>query len=141
MSHANAPLTPEGRRRLCQRVDAGRAICHVAAEAGVSRQTLGKWYARWQESGMDGLSDHSSAPDRHPNQTSREVEDLVEELGHEGITVVMSTHNLGQAKRLATRVAYLEGGHLMAEAPTAFFFNSTLPPEAAAFLRGENVWL
>ena len=60
MSHANAPLTPEGRRRLCQRVDAGRPICHVAAEAGVSRQTLGKWYARWQESGMHGLSDRSS---------------------------------------------------------------------------------
>lgn len=79
MSHANAPLTAEGRRRLCQRVDAGRPICHVAAEAGVSRQTLGKWYARWVESGMDGLHDRSSAPDRHPNQTSAEVEDLVED--------------------------------------------------------------
>ena len=32
MAHRNAPLTPEGRRRLCQRVDAGRPICHVAAE-------------------------------------------------------------------------------------------------------------
>jgi len=78
MSHANAPLTPEGRRRLCERVDAGRPICHVAAEAGVSRQTLGKWYARWQESGPAGLHDRSSAPRRHPHQTSTEVEDLVE---------------------------------------------------------------
>jgi len=33
MSHANAPLTPEGRRRLCARIDAGRPIAHVAAEA------------------------------------------------------------------------------------------------------------
>ena len=71
----------------------------------------------------------------------REVEDLVEDLGHDGITVVMSTHNLGQAKRLATRVAYLEAGHLVAEAPTEFFFSTTLPPEAASFLRGENPWL
>ena len=78
MSHANAPLTPEGRRRLCQRVDAGRAICHVAAEAGVSRQTLGKWYARWCESGMAGLHDRSSAPARRPNQTDTRIEDLVE---------------------------------------------------------------
>lgn len=70
----------------------------------------------------------------------REVEQLVEELGHDGITVVMSTHNLGQAKRLATRVACLEAGRLVAEAPTAFFFNTTLPPEAAAFLRGDNPW-
>lgn len=46
MTHRNAPLTPEGRRRLCERVDAGRAICHVVAEAGIARQTLGYWYAR-----------------------------------------------------------------------------------------------
>ena len=70
----------------------------------------------------------------------REVEQLIDDLGHDGITVVMSTHNLGQAKRLATRVAYLEGGRLVAEAPTEFFFSTTLPPEAAAFLRGENPW-
>ncbi len=46
MSHRNAPLTPEGRRRLCERVDAGRPICHVATEVGIARQTLGRWYAR-----------------------------------------------------------------------------------------------
>ena len=34
MSHRNAPLTPEGRRRLCERVDSGRPVSHVAAEAG-----------------------------------------------------------------------------------------------------------
>lgn len=71
----------------------------------------------------------------------REVEQLVHDLGSEGMTVVMSTHNLGQAKRLATRVVYLEAGRLVADAPTEFFFNTTLPPEAAAFLRGENPWL
>jgi hypothetical protein len=46
MSHRNAPLTPEGRRRLCERVDTGRPISHVAAEAGIARQTLGKWYGQ-----------------------------------------------------------------------------------------------
>jgi tungstate transport system ATP-binding protein len=71
----------------------------------------------------------------------REVEQLIEDLGRDGITVVMSTHNLGQAKRLATRVAYLEAGRLVAQAPTEFFFSTPLPPEAAAFLRGENPWL
>jgi hypothetical protein len=43
--HRNAPLTPERRRRLCERVDSGRPACHVAAEAGVARQTLAKWHA------------------------------------------------------------------------------------------------
>jgi len=71
----------------------------------------------------------------------REVESLIDDFGRDGTTVVMSTHNLGQAKRLATRVAYLEGGHLVAQAPAHDFFYGPLPPAAAAFLRGENPWL
>ena len=71
----------------------------------------------------------------------REVEHLVADLGQDGITVVMSTHNLGQAKRLATRVAYLEAGRLVAEAPTEMFFSTPLAPEATSFLRGDNPWL
>lgn len=80
MSHPNAPLTPEGRRRLCERVDAGRPICHVAVEAGIARQTLGRWYARWCESGGDGLEDRSSRPLNSPRQTPAAVEDLIEDL-------------------------------------------------------------
>ncbi len=47
MSHRNAPLTPEGRLRLV-----GSTRSPVAAEASVSRQCLGKWYARWREAGL-----------------------------------------------------------------------------------------
>ena len=70
----------------------------------------------------------------------REVESLVASLGDEGITWVMSTHNLGQAKRLATRVIYLEGGRLQADAPVQEFFGDRPPAAAAAFLRAENAW-
>jgi tungstate transport system ATP-binding protein len=52
----------------------------------------------------------------------------------------MSTHNLGQAKRLATRVAYLEAGRLVVERPVDRFFNEALPVEAALFLKGELPW-
>lgn len=83
MVHRNAPLAPEGRRRLCERVDAGRPICHVAAEAGIARQTLGKWYARWLEAGEDGLLDRSSRPDHSPGRTPVEVEDRVVALRRE----------------------------------------------------------
>lgn len=83
MSHRNAPLTPEGRRRLCQRVDAGRPISHVAAEVGIARQTLGRWYARWCERGEAGLQDRSSRPYRSPNQTDPAVEALVVALRRE----------------------------------------------------------
>ena len=80
MSHRNAPLTPEGRRRLCERVDKGRKICHVADEAGIARQTLGKWYARWKEEGEDGLYDRSSRAVSSPLQTPPKVEELIERV-------------------------------------------------------------
>jgi transposase len=60
-------------------VDAGRPIPHVAAEAGVSRRCLAKWYARWLADGEDGLHDPHVPPGRQP-QTSGDVADLVEAL-------------------------------------------------------------
>jgi len=70
----------------------------------------------------------------------REVEQLIAEFAQEGMAVVMSTHNLGQAKRLATRVVYLEGGRVIVDLPTADFFNQSLPDAAAAFVKGELGW-
>jgi len=70
----------------------------------------------------------------------REVEELVEQIAADGVTVAMSTHNLGQAKRLATRVAYLEAGRLVVDLPVQRFFNDDLPTEAALFLKGELPW-
>ncbi|HEU5293915.1 MAG TPA: phosphate ABC transporter ATP-binding protein [Burkholderiaceae bacterium] len=70
----------------------------------------------------------------------REVERLIDALAADGATVVMSTHNLGQAKRLATRVAYLEAGRVLVDLPVDRFFNDELPAEAALFLKGELPW-
>jgi tungstate transport system ATP-binding protein len=71
----------------------------------------------------------------------REVEALIEEFAAEGMTVVLATHNLGQAKRLASRVAYLEEGHLVVERPAGEFFAGPLPPQAETFLKGEMAWV
>lgn len=70
----------------------------------------------------------------------REVESLISEFAAEGLTVVMSTHNLGQVKRLAHRVAYLEAGQLLVNCTVDEFFNGPVPAQAAQFLRGELVW-
>jgi tungstate transport system ATP-binding protein len=53
------------------------------------------------------------------------------------MTLVFSSHNLGQVKRLASRVIYLEHGQVLADAPVHDFFNRPLPPAAAQFLKGE----
>lgn len=80
MSHANAPLTVEGRRRLCLRVDAGRPRAHVAAEAGVSRQCLSKWHRRWRAEGEAGLRERSSRAARSPSRVSLALQGRAERL-------------------------------------------------------------
>jgi tungstate transport system ATP-binding protein len=71
----------------------------------------------------------------------REVEQLIEDFGAAGMALVMSTHNLGQAKRLANRMLYLDAGRLLADVPVDdFFHRNDLPPEAAQFLKGELPW-
>lgn len=72
MSHANAPLTPAGRLRLVRRCES-RPIAHVAAEAGISRQCLSKWKARYDQLGEVGLLDRSSAPHTSPTQLDPQV--------------------------------------------------------------------
>ena len=124
MSHANAPLTPEGRRRLCARIDAGRPIAHVAAEAHVSRRCLAKWYARWLAYGEAGLEDHSSRPSASPLTTSEEVADLIEAVRRQtkqgpvriastlarthGITIAASTVHRVLVRRGLSRLADLD---------------------------------
>ena len=74
MSHRNAPLTPTGRLLLCQRIEAGTPIAHVAAAMGISRRCASKWWHRYLELGADGLHDRSSRPLRSPARVSERVE-------------------------------------------------------------------
>ncbi len=67
----------------------------------------------------------------------KDVETLLAGFAADGMTLVMSTHNLGQAKRLATRVVYLEDGEIHADLPTAQFFDGGLTGRAQQFLKGE----
>lgn len=72
--HANAPLTPQGRLRLCQRIESGWTIAAAAESMNVSRQTASKWWNRFIEYGIDGLQDRSSRPRSCPHQTPARVE-------------------------------------------------------------------
>ena len=47
---------------------------HVAAQMGLSRATVAKWWNRWQADGHAGLVDRSSRPHRSPRRTGAEVE-------------------------------------------------------------------
>jgi tungstate transport system ATP-binding protein len=68
------------------------------------------------------------------------VEERIREAGRGGTTVVLATHNLFQARRLADRVALLLEGRLVEAAPAREFFESPREPRTAAFVRGEMVY-
>ena len=68
----------------------------------------------------------------------REVEALIADAAR-GRTLVFASHNLGQVKRLASRVIYLEHGRVLADLPAHEFFSGPLPEEARLFVKGELV--
>lgn len=72
--HANAPFTPTGRRILCERIEKGRPIAHVAAEMGISRQSASKWWNRYVDEGEAGLVDRRSVPHRSPRRLPQRTE-------------------------------------------------------------------
>lgn len=78
--HAKAPLTPEGRRRLCERIAAGWTVAGAADSMGVSRQTAHKWWRRYRELGEAGLVDRSSRPRSCPHRLDPKVERRLVEL-------------------------------------------------------------
>jgi len=59
------------------------------------------------------------------------------------VTVIFASHNLGQVKRLATRVIYLEQGRVQADLPVQEFFDverlCAVSPTAHLFVKGEQV--
>ena len=70
---------------------------------------------------------------------TRAVEEIVAGAAESGIKVVMATHDLGQARRLAGEILFLAGGRVREQAPAERFFSAPAAPEAAAFLRGDLV--
>lgn len=69
----------------------------------------------------------------------REVEEILQTAAKGGTRLVMSTHNMGQARRLATEVVFMLNGKIHEFAPAATFFETPSTPQAHAFLRGDIV--
>ena len=72
--------------------------------------------------------------------STRDVETIVGQIRAGGTKIVMTTHNLGQARRLGDEILFLSQGRLVERAPVAQFFQQPKSAEAAAFIRGELPW-
>ncbi len=93
------------------------------------------------------LDEPTASMDPH---AKREVEHLMQEFATfadpgsgQAMTLIFASHNLGQVKRLATHVAYLEHGQLLVHLPVDVFFDSAclqaVSTQADAFLKGDFV--
>jgi len=87
------------------------------------------------------LDEPTASLDPH---AKREVEALIVDFaqgGDQPLTLVWASHNLGQVKRIATRVLCLEAGRVLVDLPVQDFFNAEalarISPEAHAFVQGE----
>jgi len=71
---------------------------------------------------------------------TREIEAVIKAFDVAGTKIVMSTHSLGQARRLGDEVIFLHQGRVAERAPIDRFFPQPASPEAAAFVKGELPW-
>ncbi|WP_349371741.1 ATP-binding cassette domain-containing protein [Salinarimonas sp.] len=71
---------------------------------------------------------------------TRAVEEAIAAIHAEGVTIVMTTHDLAQARRLASDVAFLHHGRLVEAATAETFFTRPATADARAFVAGELLW-
>ena len=71
---------------------------------------------------------------------TRDVETIISTIRAAGTKIVMTTHNLGQARRLGDEILFLSAGRLVERAPVETFFAAPQSNEAKAFLRAELPW-
>jgi len=71
---------------------------------------------------------------------TREIENVIKAFDASGTKIVMSTHSLGQARRLGDEVIFLHQGRVAERSPIERFFPQPASPEAAAFVKGELPW-
>ena len=67
-------------------------------------------------------------------EATAEIEKLVDQLHEDGTKIVMSTHNLRQAKRMADEVIFIHKGKLAEQTPAQEFFEKPRTEEARNFL-------
>jgi tungstate transport system ATP-binding protein len=68
---------------------------------------------------------------------TKAIEDIIRDIAARGVKVVMATHDLGQAKRIAGDIVLLHRGRVIENAPAKEFFENPRSEEAKKFMAGE----
>jgi tungstate transport system ATP-binding protein len=104
--------------------------------SGGERQKLALARALIGEPALVFLDEPSASLD---GRATREIEEILTTSSAAGTRFILSTHDMGQARRLASRVIFLLSGKVHETGPAAEFFAGPATPEARAFLKGDIV--
>ena len=139
----SAGLRKELAMNALENVGLGDRASHMPNQLSGGQQQRVALARAWALSPQVLLLDEPTASlDPH---AKRDVEALMQEfVGHiDHVTLVFASHNLGQVKRLASRVIYLELGRVLADLPVDDFFGGDLlakhHPQAHFFVKGETL--
>jgi len=70
--------------------------------------------------------------------SSREVERIVKDIAAAGTRILMTTHNLGQARRIAGEIVFIDRGRIVEQTPVQQFFTQPQTEAAQRFLKEET---
>ena len=68
------------------------------------------------------------------------VEEIIQAIHEAGTRIIMTTHDLGQARRMADEVIFINRGRILEMAPAERFFEAPENDLAQAFVQGELLW-
>jgi len=71
---------------------------------------------------------------------TRTIEGVIDAMARSGVKIVMTTHDLGQARRHADEIVFLHKGRLIEHSPAETFFRQPRSREARAFVAGDLLW-
>ena len=64
-----------------------------------------------------------------------EVLDVMQQLAKTGVTMIVVTHEMGFARKVADRVVFMDGGRIVEEGSPAEIFNAPQDPRLRSFLQ------
>ncbi|MTI10671.1 ATP-binding cassette domain-containing protein [Curvivirga aplysinae] len=124
--------------RVIKRTGLGRVINEPARVLSLGEQQRLAIARAWALSPQVLFLDEPTASLDPP--ATHAIEELIQEISAEGTTVIMTSHDLGQSKRLATDAIFMFRGHLKEMAPAEQFFTQPTNDLAQAFINGELIW-
>lgn len=129
----------EMRRQLSQRALERVGLAHLAERparvlSGGEQQRIALARAWTLEPALLFLDEPTSSLDP---AAAAEVERVMGQIHAVGTTIVMTTHNLGLARRFAHEIVFVHGGRVTEVTPADRFFGAPASREAAQFLEGE----